>query len=359
MTETAPQTQDNQTEQLSRFRAALDKRDLRALRHLLNEGITSLPPDLGGEALLAAVRGSDRATAVPLLRCGADPNYSDGVGETPVYAAVEADHPDLLRDVLAAGGNPDGAPVPGAAPILCAVERGHLAMLEILIDAGAATNVTYPDLGYALLHKAVHRGYRDITAHLVKTGMSIQVLDDWGDSPLHTAVRHSTSMIPQLLQLGADVNARSGNGSTPLIAAAFQGDVQAFELLVSAGADPLTRENHGHSTFDTALTGRRPVMAAWILERYPSLAPSGEDLDKSFVRAVRGGATPVVKQLAALGADLGQKPDGRTLLQIAPPKALELKRLLRSLKTGASLESAMSSVGDDGAPAPNNTFPAL
>ena len=359
MTDTAPQTQEATTEQLARLRVAVHARDTRAIRHLLNEGITSLPPDLGGEALLAAVRAHDRATAVPLLRCGADPNYRDGIGETPVYAAVEQSHPDLLRDLLAAGASPDGSLVPGAAPILCAVERGKLSVLEILINAGAATDVKYTDLGYTLLHKAVHRGYRDITAHLVKTGMSIQVLDDWGDTPLHTAVRHSTSMILTLLALGADVNARSGNGSTPVICAAHTGDVKTFELLVAKGADPLALENHGLSVFDTALRGRTPAMAAWILQQYPSLAPKGEALDDAFARAVRAGCAPLVQMLAGMGADFGQKPGGRTLLQIAPKDAHEVKRLLRSLKTSASITLAMNDDDAPSAPAPSSTFPAL
>lgn len=352
MTDTAPQTQDTQTEHLAQFADAVRKRDVRWMRAILENGLASVPSELGGEALLHASGLGAIETVELLLRAGVDPNSRDGIGETALYRAVEGNHPEVARALLAAGANPNGTPdVPDAAPILCAVERDHLMMLEILTEAGAARDVTFPNsIGDTLLHKAVDRGFLDIVKYLVKTGMPIDVGNDWGDTPLHKAVSQNSHMIAPLLELGANVNAQKGNGGTPLFSAAFSGWPQAFELLVAAGGDPLALENHELNVFDTALRGRRPAMAAWLLERYPSLAPAGEELDKAFVIAVRSGCAPLIKQLAALGADLGQKPDGRTLLQIAPAKAVEAKRVLRALKTGASIEQAMG--GDDEPPAP-------
>lgn len=134
-----------------------------------------------------------------------------------------------------------------------------------------------------------------------------------------------------------DINGRDAQGRTPALQTR---SLQTFELIVKAGGDPLARDNAGRSAFDLALERKDDAMALAILQQHPSLVPA-EAVDAAFVQAVRQGCANTVKKLIELGAALGQKPGGRTLLQCTPRGAEELKRVLRAHRSGAMIASAM------------------
>ena len=148
-----------------------------------------------------------------------------------------------------------------------------------------------------------------------------------------------------------DINGRDEEGRTPaLLTRSFN----IFQLIVRAGGDPLARDNAGRSAFDLALERKVDDMALAILQDYPSLVPA-DAVDAAFVQAVRQGCAGTAKKLIELGADLGQKPGGRTLLQTAPRGAEDVKRLLRAHKSGAVIDSAM---GTDPQPRTRKTAPS-
>jgi ankyrin repeat protein len=67
---------------------------------------------------------------------------------------------------------------------------------------------------------------------------------------MHEAVVcHPDELIDLFYQYGADVNAASHQGETPLMTACFLGQARHVEKLLSLGADPNRQDNSG----DTAL----------------------------------------------------------------------------------------------------------
>lgn len=60
------------------------------------------------------------------------------------------------------------------------------------------------------------------------------------------------SIVRALVEAGAPVNARSGSGTTALHTAAFLGDMEVAELLLSRGADPRIASNDGKTPIDLA-----------------------------------------------------------------------------------------------------------
>lgn len=352
------------------FKDALLRDDLPGMRRVLEDGaLSQIPPAIGTAALFLAMKhGEAIPPALPgaltivqlLLLAGVDPNSTNKAGACAAYVAAESQFlPAALESMLKAGANPNGTS-PATSPIRIAVVRGNSKAVDLLMQAGAEINITFAN-GWNLMHEAVRGGREEIIVKLLKAGLSINEADAAGFTPLHYAMSNGKAGTPALLlKHGADIHARSSEGFTPALYAAKLGRLDAFDLLVDAGADPLARDNEGRSAFDWSLKHHWNEMALTAIQRYPSLVPTDKNiLDAAFVQAVRDGNTGVARILVAAGADVGQKPGGRTLLQCAPNGNEELKRLLRSVKTGASIESAMPDESATCTPSSASSAPVL
>ncbi len=68
--------------------------------------------------------------------------------------------------------------------------------------------------------------------------------------------------VEQLLREGADVNARAGNGMTPLILASWMGHTKVVELLLRRGADVKAKTNIGSTALKLARErGHKKIIA--------------------------------------------------------------------------------------------------
>jgi ankyrin repeat protein len=65
-----------------------------------------------------------------------------------------------------------------------------------------------------------------------------------------------------LLDAGADPNAKSREGGTPLHTAAFTGDLEIAEMLLAYGADPNATDPEGLTPLDVARDRRNVEVAA-------------------------------------------------------------------------------------------------
>lgn len=80
----------------------------------------------------------------------------------------------------------------------------------------------------------------DVIVDLVDRGLDIDTTDDLGATPLWTRVDEDRAeQIPLLLSLGADIQAATPDGTTPLHVAAAGLSLDLFRLLLAHGADPL------------------------------------------------------------------------------------------------------------------------
>ena len=77
---------------------------------------------------------------------------------------------------------------------------------------------------------------------LLSHGADVNVLDCWGDSPLHKAFQYGRA-VEILVDRGADVNIR--NNSTVLHEASRSGNLDVVQLLLSLGADVNDLDHQG------------------------------------------------------------------------------------------------------------------
>lgn len=337
---------DEQT--IARLREAVLSVNLLQMQAILETHKPTLPPALAKKALVIAVSrgGGDRLINL-LLAAGGDPNAPLDKGVTLLSLAASHGNVDAVDALLSAGADPNAGV--WMTPLWDAVMRGNLYLADILINAGARVDPT-DSQGANMLHKAAELGHTGLVQRLLEAGIPIDSRDTQGCTALDYAIRthgDRLQMVSTLIEHGADVNARRPTGATAAMTAGCLGQFDTFDRLVAAGADPLIHDNEGCNVFTAALQLGSDATALALLERHPELIAAKEDLDASLVAAVRIGCIEAVEILVQKGADLGQKPGGRTLVQCAPPKADQLKRMLRAMKIGASVDSAM---GDSGEP---------
>jgi ankyrin repeat protein len=96
------------------------------------------------------------------------------------------------------------------------------------------------------LHEAAFYGLASWAIELIDRGADIDARDPEGRTPLMVAIAAmSHEVTAALLARGADPMARDGNGDTPLHFAALAGRIEPVTLLLSHGADLSVRSVGG------------------------------------------------------------------------------------------------------------------
>jgi ankyrin repeat protein len=118
-----------------------------------------------------------------------------------------------------------------------AARHGHVNIVVLLCLYRAKLKIRatkHPDKPTALLMALQNRAFKVIFA-LLRFGADITVVDMDGYNALHWAVvrgKKSLCVIQALIKLGANVNARTNDGSTPLMLASYYGDLRIVKELL-------------------------------------------------------------------------------------------------------------------------------
>lgn len=265
--------------------------------------------DQGTTPLSLAVSLEDPAAVEILLESGADVNFPNGSGETPLCLAVQKtvvlerqawapvvrldahEAQDRLHKIIIALLG-QGADINKA----CVLARGDEKLLRALIE-GSSQKDTPDDNGSTplllIIENGVHRSNSDFY------GRSMDYTED---------------IVSLLITKGADVNHVDNNGNTPLSLAINQGKTELVALLVEKGANVHYADNQGKTPLQLAIERNMQASIAILKKQgakinYTSSSPGREvhsrpTTDTSLLAAIEAASLETVENFLKEGVRL-------------------------------------------------------
>jgi len=329
----------------------------------------------GETVLMTAARSGNPEAVKTLLDHGADVNARESYkGQTALMWAAAERHPDVVKLLLAHGADwkvrsfdrPTKMPKLSAASSVSPIARGGFTAFlfsaregdvesaKAMLDGGVDINQTDVDGATALVVSIMNKKYT-FAKFLLDRGANPNLADDKGRAALYAAVdirnedysalpnrkeedpMPSLEIVKALLAHGANPNmvlvkslpGRSGmdsgdtslgEGTTPLIRAAFSGDAAVMRALLEKGADPkLTLKDGSTALMVAAGVGYRDKFTrgteAEALEGLKVALETGLSLDQVNTRgetALHGAAGRGADSIVQFLVDHGAKLDTKT-----------------------------------------------
>jgi ankyrin repeat protein len=194
-----------------------------------------------------------------------DLNARGGYFNTPLHAAANRGHLDILSLFLDHGADVNTPGRLGQSALYTASARGHDKVVQLLIDHKADLNSkcgTDRDEKWTPLHVATDKGRLQIVRKLLEAGANVNVQDETGWRPLHSAARNENPEFVQvLLDHDAEVNAHNKILWTALHEAARLGRLRVVEVLLDRKADPHAKNDQGKTPFQLAKVSSQSASA--------------------------------------------------------------------------------------------------
>ncbi len=219
----------------------------------------------------ATMTGETKAVKL-LLQLGADVNVRQEDGGTPLHIAFFLGRAEIAEILMKDGADVNAKNNRGEIPAngLMApsgfakfltnmfdfelerkeIEEGRNKIREMI----KGESISLTQKAASDIWEAVFIGDLKFVQKAVTEGMDVNAKNPvTGDPLLFTAaLMGHTQVMTLLMEKGADINARKGDGNTALHAAAFLGRTEAVELLLKHDADVNIRNNQGGSAMDNA-----------------------------------------------------------------------------------------------------------
>ncbi|XP_066931632.1 SH3 and multiple ankyrin repeat domains protein 3-like isoform X3 [Clytia hemisphaerica] len=191
-----------------------------------------------------------------LLKKGLDPNFQDEKsGETPLTAtAMLDDCMEMLKILIQYGSYMDFRTKAGKTALHNVAIIGKDVALKNLLDLGASPN--YRDSkGLTPLYQSIQFGSNPLICELLlKEKGQLGITDFHGCEEIHQACKLGyVQHVEHLVFYGANVNAKTASGNTPLHICALENQESCARVLLFRGADRSTANYAQQTAYDVAI----------------------------------------------------------------------------------------------------------
>src|SRR5215471_1982086 len=275
---------------------AAQAQDRELVRTLVEQRVdVNTPQGDGATALHWSVYWDDSTSTALLIRAGANVNAANELGVTPLALASSGAMAGMLLD---AGANPNLVTSTGESPLMAASRAGRAAIVTALLEHGANVNAKENVRGQTALMWAVSQRHPEVVRTLLQHGADVGVHTRSNPQLVYTgdvsgAGRNPAEWVMRTLDRG---------GSTALMFAARQGDLESSKLLLAAGANPNETGPDGMTALVLASYSGHGDVAAFLLSKDAS--PNAADAGYAALHtAVLRGDVELVKTLLKYGAN--------------------------------------------------------
>jgi ankyrin repeat protein/predicted DNA-binding WGR domain protein len=223
---------------------------------------------------------------------------------------------ETIRALLDAGADPAALDNRGIPPLRYAVANAPAEVVQLLLERGAP--VERGDSAWAPLHEAAWQGKADAATLLLDAGAEIDATTADGRTPLAMAAeKDRAELVELLLERGAAID---GGRFTALMAAARGNHEAIVQRLLDAGADP-TREGTSKDSV-RAMTALDHARAAGAAKARRVLEEAGGEI--SLVTALARDDLEIARAHLDAGEDVNARLDdrGTTALHLARSRAM-------------------------------------
>ena len=299
--------------------------------------ITFTTPD-GASILTTTFEHKKRDVLDYLIAKGADINHTSKDGSTPLMWAIAQTGGKLAKtyynfiDYFLSTYKPKLDYQVTSAALHEAASVGNLDVINLLLDRGATLELKSLAGGSTALHYAVESRKPEAVRLLIKRKANIEARDATGDTPLIKAVYNSDpAMVQLLVDSGAAVNVKSLSNAmvTPLVHGATdpntfnkKNNLAIFNILLSAKADIDFKSSDGTTALIAAArqsnTGQGYELAGFFIGKGANLDLKNNKGETALMLAAGAGNEKLVKLLMDKGADAKIKNGaGETVMSYA------------------------------------------
>jgi ankyrin repeat protein len=246
-------------------------------------------------------------------------------GVPALLHAVEKGHYDVCEVLLRHGADANYSDESGLTPIMIAADFGHRKIAILLLRHGADVHLTDEDgwtaLSYALNHD---RPNKEVISHLLTHGAIIPQANQEGETPLMlTSHRGEVEVVALLLSHGAKIDEMDQDYQTALMLAAAEGHHEVVVLLLRHGASINRTNKDGQNALMLASMENQPPVVSVLLQFAAQTNHIDKDGNTPLILASLHNNSEIVDQLLENGALVDQSNvDGRTALSCASSKGL-------------------------------------
>jgi len=246
---------------------------------------------------------------------------ADIINSNSFNLAIANGHLDIVKSLIESGANVDSLDKSLMTPLHYAASKGCADIIRLLIEKGASINAVSGDSKTPLILACANNDLNAVEL-LINNGANPCVRDNFGYSPLMTAVFYANEKVADMLikfEVKKGVNKfRLIDFNDALIIACSKGLEETIRALLANGADVNVKHNLGITPLICAARSAKPAVADILIKAGADIAHADSCGKTALHYAALGADAACFKILIEAGADLRAKDDnGQTPADIA------------------------------------------